>query len=68
MPPKNREVEKLLREYGYALKAQVGSHRHYEHPITGVKVTVVGELGDEMPKGTLYRLLKTAGVPKKVGW
>lgn len=67
MPPKNRVVERLLREHGFVLKAQVGSHRHYENATTGIKVTIVGEPGDEMAKGTLYQLLKVSGVPKKRG-
>lgn len=68
VPPKNREVEKLLLEYGYVFKGQRGSHRQYEHPRTGVKVTVAGEPGDEMPRGTLRGVLKMAGIPKQVGW
>jgi predicted RNA binding protein YcfA (HicA-like mRNA interferase family) len=68
VPPKNREVERALREYGYVLKNQWGSHRHYEHPGIGTKITIVGEPGDEMSKGTLYSLLKRAGIPKKRGW
>jgi len=68
MPPKNREVEAVLRDYGYAFKDQVGSHRHFEHSVTGLKVTIVGAPGDEMRRGTLRALLKYARIPRKRGW
>jgi predicted RNA binding protein YcfA (HicA-like mRNA interferase family) len=68
MPPKNRDVERALREEGYLFKDQVGSHRHFEHAVTGLKVTIVGEPGDEMRRGTLHALLKYAGIKRKQGW
>jgi len=68
MPPKNRDVEAVLPECGYVFKDQVGSHRHFEHGVTGLKVTIVGAPGDEMKRGTLRALLKYAGIPRKRGW
>lgn len=68
MPPKNREIEVALRLRGFAFKEQVGSHRHFEHPVSGIKVTIVGEPGDEMRKGTLRQLLKIAGIPRRPNW
>jgi predicted RNA binding protein YcfA (HicA-like mRNA interferase family) len=68
VPPKNRDVERLLQTYGFVLKDQRGSHKHYEHPSKGTKVTIVGAAGDEMKKGTLYKVLKTAGIRRPRGW
>lgn len=68
MPPKNRDVERLLKERGFHLKAQSGSHHHFENVLTGVKVTIVGNPSDEMKRSTLYMLLESAGVEKLRGW
>jgi predicted RNA binding protein YcfA (HicA-like mRNA interferase family) len=68
VPPKNREIEVALRLHGFVFKVQVGSHKHFEHPVLGIKVTIVGDPGDEMRTGTLHRLLKIAGIPRRPSW
>ncbi|WP_302626583.1 type II toxin-antitoxin system HicA family toxin [uncultured Eubacterium sp.] len=61
MPKKPKEIEKLILRDGWLLKAQVGSHRHYIHPIKKGKVTIPFHCR-ELPKGTENAILKQAGL------
>ena len=40
MPMTSKDMEKLILADGWVLKNQVGSHRHYIHPIKKGKVTI----------------------------
>jgi predicted RNA binding protein YcfA (HicA-like mRNA interferase family) len=62
MPIKVREVLRMLEEDGWVLDRQKGSHRQYVHPTKPGTVTVSGNLGYEMPKGTLGSVLRQAGL------
>lgn len=44
-----REVERILLQDGWRIKAQVGSHRQYVHPHKQGKVTVPNHRGDLPP-------------------
>jgi len=59
---KVREVIRLLQSYGWYLVATRGSHRQFKHPWKPGRVTVSGNLGDDMPKGTLAAVLRSAGL------
>jgi predicted RNA binding protein YcfA (HicA-like mRNA interferase family) len=59
---KVREVIRLLEADGWALVTMTGSHRQFKHPVRPGRVTISGQLGDEMPKGTL------ASVKRQAGW
>jgi predicted RNA binding protein YcfA (HicA-like mRNA interferase family) len=59
---KVREVIRLLEADGWALVTTKGSHRQFKHPQRPGRVTISGNLGDEMPKGTL------ASVKRQAGW
>lgn len=56
-----REAEKLLLKDGWYFVKQVGSHRHYKHPIKPGKVTIPFHSGD-IDKGTFDSILKQAGL------
>jgi predicted RNA binding protein YcfA (HicA-like mRNA interferase family) len=59
---KVREVIRLLEADGWALVTTKGSHRQFKHPQRAGRVTISGNLGDEMPKGTF------ASVKRQAGW
>ena len=56
-----RELEQILRDDGWYLVKQVGSHRQYKHPVKSGKVTVPVHAGD-LDKGTVNSILKQAGL------
>jgi predicted RNA binding protein YcfA (HicA-like mRNA interferase family) len=57
-----REVIRLLEEDGWYLAAQRGSHRQYKHPVKAGRVTVAGNVKDDLAPGTLNSILKQAGL------
>lgn len=58
---KSRELIKMLKDDGWALKSIEGSHHHFVHPTKEGKVTVPHPKKD-LPKGTLNSILKQAGL------
>lgn len=46
MPPKIRELIKILKENAFVDRGGKGCHRNFLHP-SGVKVTVSGNLGED---------------------
>jgi len=61
---KVRDVIKRLEADGWCLVATKGSHRQYEHLTKKGRVTVPGHFGDDMPIGTLYSVLRQAGLKR----
>jgi predicted RNA binding protein YcfA (HicA-like mRNA interferase family) len=59
-----REVEGLLRRYGFQLVSQKGSHRKWRQPETGSQVIVPEHRGRTLPTGTLRAILKGAEIPE----
>lgn len=59
-----REVEGLLRRYGFQLVSQKGSHRKWRQPETGLQVIVPDHRGRTLPVGTLRAILKGAEIPE----
>ncbi|HEY0379157.1 MAG TPA: type II toxin-antitoxin system HicA family toxin [Pyrinomonadaceae bacterium] len=57
-----REVEGLLRRYGFQLVSQKGSHRKWRQPETGLQVIVPEHRGRTLPVGTLRAILKGADI------
>ena len=57
---KVREVIKILEEDGWYLARTKGSHRQFKHLEKAVTVTVSGNLGVDMPIGTLKSVLRQA--------
>jgi predicted RNA binding protein YcfA (HicA-like mRNA interferase family) len=59
---KVREVLQRLQREGWNLDRQKGSHRQFIHPLKrGMRVTVSGNTGLDIPKGTLNSIFKQAG-------
>jgi predicted RNA binding protein YcfA (HicA-like mRNA interferase family) len=59
---KVREVIRQVQKDGWFQVRQVGSHRQFHHPSKQGTVTVSGNLGGEMPKGTYNSVMKQAGL------
>lgn len=57
---KVREVIKLIEEDGWYLVRIKGSHRQFKHLEKSGVVTISGNLGKDMPQGTLNSVLKQA--------
>lgn len=57
---KVREVIKLIEDDGRYLARTKGDHRQYKHPVKKGLVTISGNLGDDVTKGTLNSILKQA--------
>jgi predicted RNA binding protein YcfA (HicA-like mRNA interferase family) len=57
---KIRDVLRLLRDDGWYLARQRGSHQQYKHPMKRGLVTVAGKPNDDLAPGTLNSILKQA--------
>ena len=57
---KVREVIKMLEDDGWYLARTKGSHRQFKHPEKAGTVTVSGNLGVDMPIGTLKSVFRQA--------
>jgi predicted RNA binding protein YcfA (HicA-like mRNA interferase family) len=59
---KVREVIRMIQKDGWFHVETKGSHRQFKHTQKPGRVTVPGNLGDELAPGTLNSLLKQAGL------
>jgi predicted RNA binding protein YcfA (HicA-like mRNA interferase family) len=59
---KVREVIRLIERDGWYLVGTRGSHRQFKHVKKVGRVTVPGNLGDDLAPGTLNSVLKQAGL------
>lgn len=59
---KVRDAIRLIKKDGWYLITVRGSHRQFKHPVKKGRVTIVGNLGDDLAKGTLNSILKQAGL------
>ncbi len=59
---KVRELIRLLEQNGWKLRRTRGDHRQFARPDRPGIITVAGNLGREMPPGTLNSVLKAAGL------
>lgn len=57
---KVREVIRMLERDGWEMVRQTGSHRQFRHPSKPGTVTVAGNLGAELQRGTLASVLRQA--------
>jgi predicted RNA binding protein YcfA (HicA-like mRNA interferase family) len=62
---KVRDVIKLIETDGWNYAYTRGSHRHFLHPTKNGKVTIAGKPNDDVPKGTLQRILEQAQITLK---
>ncbi len=58
-----REVERILRQHGFDLVSQKGSHRKWRHPQKGLQVIVPDHRGRGLPVGTLRNIMLNAEIP-----
>jgi predicted RNA binding protein YcfA (HicA-like mRNA interferase family) len=56
-----REIKRFLRDDGWFLYEQNGSHIQLKHPVKKGRVTIPNHKGD-VKKGTLHSILKQAGL------
>jgi predicted RNA binding protein YcfA (HicA-like mRNA interferase family) len=61
---KVREVVRLLQQEGWHIVMTRGSHRQFKRPMKPGRVTVSGNLGDDMPKGTFASVTRQAGLKR----
>ncbi len=61
---KVREVIRMLERDGWVQVVTRGSHRQFKHPTKPGRVTVSGNLGDDMPKGTFASIKRQAGLKR----
>ena len=55
----------MLESASWSLKKTKGSHRQFLHPEKGMVVTVPGQLGKDVPIGTLKAILRSSGLEGK---
>ena len=60
--PKVREAIRIVERDGWYHVGTRGSHRHFRHPEKPGKVTIPGNLGDEVPRGTWLNIQRQAGL------
>jgi predicted RNA binding protein YcfA (HicA-like mRNA interferase family) len=65
MPPKVRDMIRLLQEDGWKLVAQRGSHRQYRHAEKPGRVTIAGHPSDDVAPGTLNSILRQSGLKEE---
>ncbi len=62
---KVREVVRMLEDDGWYRVAGRGIHRQFRHPTKPGRVTVAGNPGNEMARGTLANIRRQAGWSKE---
>jgi len=60
-----RDVIRLLEKDGWKLVAVAGSHRQFTHSSKKGRVTVAGNLGKDVPTGTLKSIFRQAGISER---
>ena len=60
--PKVREAIRIVERDGWYHVSTRGGHRHFRHPEKPGKVTIPGNLGDDVPKGTWLSIQRQAGL------
>ena len=59
---KVQEIIRIIEKKGWRLVSQKGSHRQYKHAAIPGRVTIPGNLNDDLPKGTVNSVFKQAGI------
>lgn len=62
---KVREIIKIIEKDGWFLVATKGSHRQYKHSTKKGRITIAGNLNDELAPGTLNSIYKQAQLKVK---
>jgi len=61
----SREVEVLLKKYGFIFISQKGSHRKWRHPESSLQVIVPEHRGKQLPLGTMRNIMINAEIPEE---
>ena len=61
---KASEVIRIIKEHGWYLKEQKGSHQQFIHPVKQGKVTVPFHGSKDISPGTVAGIFKQAGIKK----
>jgi predicted RNA binding protein YcfA (HicA-like mRNA interferase family) len=64
---KFRDIVRVLLADDWYLVATEGSHRQYKHPVKLGRVTVAGQPGQDVPRGTLRSIYRQAGLSPQRG-
>jgi len=59
---KVKEAIRMIELKGWFLVDQRGSHRQFKHQLKKGRVTIAGNLNDDLPKGTLNSIFKQSGI------
>ncbi len=59
---KARDIIRMLEQDGWFIVPAKGGHRQFKHSVKLGRVTVPGNLGRDVPPGTLNSILKQAGL------
>ncbi len=59
---KVREVIQMVERDGWYFIGQRGSHRQYRHSVKPGRVTIPGNLGDDVKPGTFNSIKRQAGL------
>jgi predicted RNA binding protein YcfA (HicA-like mRNA interferase family) len=59
---KVRDTIKMIEADGWVLVRTRGSHRHFKHATKPGLVTIAGQPGVDIPRGTLNSIFKQAGL------
>lgn len=60
--PKVREAIRIVENDGWRQVRMNGSHRIFKHPGKAGTVTIAGQPGEDVPKGTWGNILRQAGL------
>jgi predicted RNA binding protein YcfA (HicA-like mRNA interferase family) len=58
-----KEIVKILKQKGFVLDRSRGSHQIWLHPVSR-KRAIIPMHNKDLPSGTLYSILKQAGINK----
>lgn len=58
-----REIEVVLRQHGFVLISQKGSHRKWRHPERHLQAIVPEHRGRQVPLGTMRAIFQGAEIP-----
>ena len=58
-----KQVEKILKKYGFELISQKGSHKKWRNSERNLQVTVPYHQGKNLPLGTLRNIFVNAHIP-----
>ena len=62
---KAAEIVKILKQHGFVLTSQRGSHQKWRHPETGNQVIVPYHKGKQLPLGTMRSIIEGSGIPEE---